>query len=318
VVSQQPTRPTQRRQRLTGNQLLALGGAGSVVLILLAIASLKLGKKPPPPLPSEPPPSAQAEARNFRYSAAYYRTVLEEDSRRYKVPRLTADMLAAPFVYAAELTEPRRLDGKHASIDTPHLRISSHVAKEWASTASGQRFRTEHLVVSITNNSDWPVAYLVETSVNHPEACRSQGAIAHNAVALAAGETIERSECLWHPDGVLTVHRVEVMEVPALSYYYLSRLNPVQLLLDERTAAGHTPPAGTKECAFVPWRDIKASAAEANTGWADVMDFYARHNCDEYSYPRGYRRWTAPGKLPAGAPQQGPSSERVDQPTARK
>jgi len=32
-----------------------------------------------------------------------------------------------------------------------------------------------------------------------------------------------------------------------------------------------------------------------------VIDFYARHNCDEYSFFRGYRRWTAPGSLPARA-----------------
>ena len=75
------------------------------------------------------------------------------------------------------------------------------------------------------------------------------------------------------------------------------------------------PPA--KECSFVPWRDIQASTSELHTGWADVVDFYARHNCDEYSFYRGYTRWTAPGTLPAKAPTA-QASEPVDHPAASK
>jgi hypothetical protein len=84
-------------------------------------------------------------------------------------------------------------------------------------------------------------------------------------------------------------------------------------------------PRPAKECSFVPWRDIQASAEQAHTGWADVIDFYARHNCDEYSFFRGYKRWTAPGALPARAsasatsPTTPPASgERVDQPATSK
>ena len=51
----------------------------------------------------------------------------------------------------------------------------------------------------------------------------------------------------------------------------------------------------------MPFMSYQASAEQAHTGWADVIDFYARHNCDEYSFFRGYRRWTAAGALPARA-----------------
>ena len=173
--------------------------------------------------------------------------------------------------------------------------------KEWARTPSGQGFKYEHIVLSITNRSDKPIAYYVPTTVSHAENCQSQGAIEHNAIALKPGETIERTECLWHKNQTLRVNAVEAMELTWLGYYYVSRLNPVQIMLDPRTAAGHRVPPPAKECSFVPWRDIQASAEQAHTAWADIIDFYARHNCDEYSFFRGYRRWTAPGSLPARA-----------------
>ena len=161
----------------------------------------------------------------------------------------------------------------------------------------------------------------VETTINHPESCQSQGAIAHNAVALKAGESAERTECLWHKDTALTLRSVEVVELPVIGYYYVSRLNPNQILLDDRTSAGHTVPAPAKECSFVPWRDIQASTSELHTGWADVVDFYARHNCDEYSFYRGYRRWTTAGTLPARAQSAGQTSDSaamVDHPPVSK
>ena len=75
------------------------------------------------------------------------------------------------------------------ALETPHLKIATRVIKEWARTPSGQGFKYEHIVLSITNRTDKPVAYYVPTTVSHPENCQSQGAIEHNAIALKPGET---------------------------------------------------------------------------------------------------------------------------------
>jgi hypothetical protein len=314
-----PAPPTPKR--LSANALLALGAAGCFLVIVLAVVTQKfLTRKPPPPPPPPPPAPEQSVGRILRYSEPYYKALVEEDARRYRVNPSEPSELAQPLPYTVEQDTPRKLKTARDTLDTAHLKITSRVLREWAATPSGQRFRYEHIVLGITNKSQRPVAYRVETAVSHPEQCRSQGAIQHNALALRPGETVERTECLWHKDTALTVHRVEVLELPApLSYYYVSRLAPTQIGLDARTAAGHEVPAPAKECSFVPWRDIQASAAEAHTDWADVIDFYARHNCDEYSYYRGYRRWTAPGTLPAHAPQASAAGgDRVDQPAANK
>lgn len=296
--------PSQKPQPkgLSGNALLGIGVAVCAVVIVVAVVSLRfLQKEPPPPPPAPPPAPAESVGRIIRYSPEYYKALTEEDAKRYKVATLDPAALAQPLTYAAELGAPRAMKVQRDTLETPHLKLVSRVIKEWARTPSGQGFKYEHIVLSITNRTDKPVAYFVPTTVNHPENCQSQGAIEHNAIALKPGETVERTECLWHKNQTLRIDAVEAMELTWLGYYYVSRLNPVQIMLDARTAAGHRVPAPAKECSFVPWRDIQASSEEAHTRWADVIDFYARHNCDEYSFFRGYRRWTAPGKLPARA-----------------
>ena len=61
--------------------------------------------------------------------------------------------------------------------------------------------------------SDKPIAYHVETRSTIPRIARSQGAIEHNAIALKPGETVERTECLWHKNQQLRVNAVEAMEL---------------------------------------------------------------------------------------------------------
>jgi hypothetical protein len=292
-----------------------MGVGGCALLIIVAVVSLRFLQKTTAPPPPPPAPSPQASVNQIlRYSPGYYKAIVEEDVKRYGIAPITPADLAEPQAYADELTQPRAMKVQKDTLETPHVKLTTHVRNEWAATASGQRFRFEHIILTITNRTDRPLAYHVLTRIDHPEHCRSQGAMAHNAIALRGGESTERTECLYHNGAQLIVDKVEVLELSKLGFFYVSRLLPLQIGLDERTAAGHHPPEPAKECAFVPWRDIQASAQSAHTGWADVVDFYARHNCDEYSYFRGYRRWTTPGTLPARAD----SSNSVDQEAASK
>src|SRR6185369_7224349 len=103
---------------------------------------------------------------------------------------------------------------------------------------------------------------------------------------------------LWWPGSSVTVKRVQIMDLPLMGYYFVSRLVPTQVLMDARTSAGHEF-RDLKPCAFVPWREIQTAAKEQGTSWADIIDFYARHDCDEYSFWPGYKRWLQPGKLPS-------------------
>jgi hypothetical protein len=79
------------------------------------------------------------------------------------------------------------------------------------------------------------------------------------------------------------------MELGALEAYYVSRLPANPTLYDQRTSAGHIPLAGMLCPQTFSWREIQEGIESKQIGWKDVVDFYARHNCDEYSFFKGYR-----------------------------
>jgi hypothetical protein len=295
------------KKGLSADARLAIGLGVCAALIVVALAGSRFwGSAPPPPPPPPPPPSTAATVEGIlRFTPGFYKAQLEDDAKTYGVAPISVDALAQPNAYSLDLATPRTLKDKHGVLETAHLRLATTVKKEWATTPSGQGFRYEHLILEITNKTQRPLAYHVVTAVAHPEKCRSMGAMTHDAIAIAPGETIERTECLWHPHAKLTVKKVEVLELSPLGYYYVSRLQPSQVLLEERTSLGHAPPKG-KVCSFAPWREIHDAQA-TGTSWADVMDFYSRHDCDQYSFWRGYRRWTTPGTLPSRAPPAKPT-----------
>ena len=284
---------------MSPNAVLGLGLAVCGVVVVIALVTARFFKSEPPPPPPPPPPTAEATVTGqLRYTEGFYKAQLEDDAKLYGIPKVDPQAIAQPLAYANELEAPRTLKSEHDGFETPHLKLAAHTIKEWATTGNGQGFKYEHLVLEITNRSDKPLAYRVETSVDHPEKCKTKGSIPHNSIALKPGETLRRTECLWHPGMTMRVNGVEVLELHDLGYYYVSRLQPTQVLLDERTATGHVVPKGNL-CSFVPWREIQTASDTKLAGWGDVMDFYARHNCDEYSFFRGYKRWTSPGTLPA-------------------
>jgi hypothetical protein len=289
---------------MSANTTLALGLVVCAILVVVALLSSRFFKTEPPPPPVQAaPPAERSVNKTLRYTEGYFKALLDEDAKRYQLPTPTLDSIRAPLVYANELAAPRTLKAEKDQLDTPHLHITTNVSKEWAATGSAQRMRVEHMLMTITNKSARPIAYRIDTKPSNLAHCRSMGAMAQNAVALKPNETIQRSECLWAKGATLEVRAVEVIELTDLGYFYVSRLIPSHILLDERSAAGHEPAQKLKACSFVPWREIRtaADAKEHPVTWADVVDFYARHNCDEYTFFSTYRRWTTAGTLPAQA-----------------
>jgi hypothetical protein len=299
---------------MSPNTLLAVGLGACAALVVIALAASRfLKSEPPPPPPPPPPPTENTVIGVLRYTEGFYKASLDDDFKKFGLKPVPLAELTLPLAYSDELKEARKLKPDRDSLETAHLKLATHTRKEWASTADGQGFRYEHIILEITNKTDKPLAYRIDTTVDHPEKCRSKGSIPHDAIALKPGEKIERTECLWHPGAMLTVKSVETLELSDLGYFYVSQLTPSQVLVDARTSLGHVVPKGAKQCPFVPWREIQA-AAQTGTSWADVIDFYARHNCSEpgnYSFYTGYKRWTAPGTLPAHA-----TAQAAAQPTA--
>ena len=55
----------------------------------------------------------------------------------------------------------------------------------------------------------------------------------------------------------------------------------------------------------VSWREIRDGVEAGEFGWKDLVDFYGRHSCDEYTFFNAYRfRASATETLPAKAEEE--------------
>ena len=277
--------------------VLALGGLG----VIAGGGYMQFQNEPA--LPAPPPVEKKPETRDLTKSMTEtvdgYKAILTEDSKKYAAG-ISVSALADPMPYKLEFEGNHRLMGRD-SLQTPHLDISARVEKQWSGMGGNQGIAVDQFLLTIKNKTNKYVAYRVVTEVPDARVCRNKGVIPHNAIALKPQEEITRTECLWTRGFFAIIKRVEVTEVPAFSYYYISRLHPPHVLYSERTSQGHQTPIG-KPCELVPWRDISAGSEAGEVGWDDVIDFYARHNCDEYTFYKGYKRRTKRDEaLPATA-----------------
>jgi hypothetical protein len=279
-----------------------LAAAVSMVAIVgLGVGTLFLfggGPPPPPERPRPPPPPEAMMNGELRYSPVVYRAQIEQDARRFGVPIPPSGQFEAPFFYLHELTSSRKLTAK-APVETQHLRLSLDVEKREA-TLEGQRYRSEHLVLRIENRTAKHLAYRILTSVPDPRKCGSKGDIPHNALVLAPQQTLRRTECLFRGAASLDIDSIEVIELPPLAAVYVGKLPAIPALYDRRTSSGHLPEKGNTCPQTFSWREIRDGVDRKELSWKDVIDFYARHTCDEYAFFRTYRFRTDPAApLPA-------------------
>ena len=264
------------------------------VLILHAASTPPLApKRPEPP----PPPSSMINS-DMRFSVVYYKGLIEQDAKSYGIPSPSYDDLCQSNPYFEELHDKQHLRIK-APIETRHLRITLEVSKQ-TTVIESHSLATDQYVLRIENRTPLYLAYRIQTTVPEKGKCAMKAELAHNAIALEPEQTVLRTECLYRKDANIDVTRIEVIELPALSAFYVSRLPPNSTLYDPRTSAGHTPLRGTLCPQTFSWREIKDGIDKKELGWRDVIDFYARHNCTEYSFFQSYRYRGDPGApLPA-------------------
>jgi hypothetical protein len=281
-----------------GKTLAAAVALVAVVVMGLGMAALYAGG--PPPAPERPRPASEhaTPEADLRFTPMVYRGQLDQDARAFGVAAPAAGEIEAPFIYVEELKGRRKLTPRQP-IDTPHLRLAMDVEKHQA-TIEGQSFRYEHLVLRIENRTPRYLAYRIVTEVPDRRKCSSKGDIPHNAIVLEPNQILRRTECLYRTHTSVDVARVEVMELPALSAVYVSRLPATSVLYDSRTAAGHVPLKGALCPQTFSWREIQEGIDRKEIGWRDVIDYYARHSCEEYAFFKAYRFRTDPAApLPA-------------------
>lgn len=262
-----------------------------------------------PGLPAEPEATREVVAKAVatvssteRNPAAYARQLASDSRALHIEPPVTPDDLSGVMPYRAD-TQRRALDPgrKHATAHVLGLDLSLSVA-DVAGTPRRQ------MILTIENTTRDPLAYRVMTRASRgATACFDKSDITHNAIALAPGEKARRSECTYRKGLTLFIDRVETIEVPRLSYYYVSALPAAALALeraDRLAARGHLPAGARSPCRVFLSAELTGALSSGAATWRDLVDFYARHPCGVYSFSIDYKAFDKPGErpLPAVAP----------------
>jgi len=98
---------------------------------------------------------------------------------------------------------------------------------------------------------------------------------------------------------------VEVIKLSPLQYVYVSNLVPEKIGLEPRAARGHRPAVKQRLCHMVSSAAVYRALESGATTWHDMIDFYARHRCQTYSFPVGYKAFQTDGEKPQPAVDEG-------------
>jgi hypothetical protein len=277
---------------------------GAVVVFVGLVMRLRFGgaiELPPrPPRPEMSAAELRALAGEVGASEDVWRGHLQRDSQRLGVhPVATAEQLSAVFRH--QLATPGTVlapEGQR-SLEVAGLRLAVTVRE---SSGHGKA----QLLLTAENPGQTALAYRIDTVPTHgTQPCHQKRDEVHNALAIAAQSSETRSECTYRKGWGIRVERVETIELPELSYIYVSMLTPLAIGLDARTTRSHRPVGGVKACPVVLSGTVRRRIETGETGWRDLVDFYARHPCHTYHFPNDYKALNAIGerRLPAvGAP----------------
>lgn len=195
------------------------------------------------------------------------------------------------FEHSADRTRRDLEPGR--SIETIGLRLSLSVQDVG---------RRQQMLLRIDNLTDQHFAYRVVTRPSRGEAgCGRKETLYYNANAIRPGETLTRSECTYGRGWVLEIQAVETVTLPELGFHYVSAVPPRQFGIDTRLADGHTAPGRQPLCNLVLPGTIVRARDDGEISWRDMIDFYARHSCERYQFPRDYKAFgrAAAQPLPA-------------------
>ncbi|MBL4636879.1 MAG: hypothetical protein JKY56_23710 [Kofleriaceae bacterium] len=221
-----------------------------------------------------------------------YELHLQEDSVTFGVGRVTLREMSEEFLYQTD-RERRVLEvGEGVRI----LDLKLTLKKETPKSAYNAQ-----MMLTIENRSKIPVAYKITTSLSSGDlACTNMVHVAHNGIAILPGASTTRSECSYKKDRTLIISKVETVQLPTLGYYYLSSIRASEML-GTRRLKGHKAPLRSMACDGLQSTRQKIAIERGDILWRDIVDFYARHRCNTYSFFEGYKAFQGDGeeKLPA-------------------
>jgi hypothetical protein len=268
---------------------IAVVGAGLV--LALGIGSARFcGSVSLPPKSQAPAPvsgGGAAPGDDLRKKAVVspqiYQEWLQRDAAAASVRTPTLDEMSRKFVNRVD-------EGRHVleigqpAIETAGLKL--------VALRSGNS-----VVLDILNTTDSDLAYFVQSEPTPMiSECATVPSFNFNAMVIEKRQHEVRVECAYRDEMAIVIKRVETIELPPLSAYYVSQVPPELVGIDERIARGHRPAKRGDRCPNLVSQAVRTGLERGEIGWRDLVDFYARHRCQTYQFPLSYRMFTANGQ----------------------
>ena len=280
---------------MSGLDPFRLGTLAGVVVLAGSLTYLRfcgevsLPPKPPPPVTTGP---ASETLGRVAASTDSWMAFVTRDAAAAGLPAPSATEMGKKLLHRVD-EQPFVIAPGEGSKEVAGVRLTA-VAKADAGNK-------QLLALQIENLTGADLAYRVLTEPRPGgAACNQRGILGHDAIVVRKGGTVVRSECVYRPGMSLRIARVETVELQPLMAAYLSRVPPAALGAEPRLARGHQPelPSGWTVCTTVASQAVRADIDEGRIAWRDLVDFYARHRCDTYRFPEGYRAFEKDGQRP--------------------
>lgn len=264
---------------------IGVGVAGIALVVALSAVRfcgrVSLPPRPPPPAPAVPQGTSSELLTRSSASPVVYQDFVARDAAQAGVRAPALDEMSRKLPYQVD-------DARHVlAVGRPPLKIAGILLRA---------IHTEDAIaleIATTTGSD--IAYDVVTAPVGV-ACHAAPARAFNAMTLHPGGREVRVECAWRDGIALAVTRVETVEVPPLSAWYLDHVPPSAVGIEPRIARGHQAPETGSPCAFAMAQAVRSGLERGEIGWRDLIDFYARHRCQTYQFPLSYRAFKRDGE----------------------
>lgn len=270
-----------------------------VAALSIAILSMRMCNDVTLP-PKVPPPALGGEVRDVlktsSASAASWRAGIERDARTLGIATPSDVDMTRALSHRLDTT-PHVIAPGEGSIKAAGLELTAIAVDEEGAPRKA-------LVLVIENLTDADLAYHVVTTPRPGgAACNQRQILVHDAIVVGRGKKVQRSECIYRSGMSLAIDRIETVALPPLMSAYVSRLPPAAVGADTRLSRGHRPelPAGMAVCSNAASQSLRADIENGTIAWRDLVDFYARHSCDQYQFPEEYKAFGRDGAraLPA-------------------
>jgi hypothetical protein len=261
---------------------IVLGGGAAMVAAMSVVRFCGTVSLPP----KSPPPAGltgtqqQLMARTDS-SPSVYLDYLHSDALAASVPVPTLKDMQRKLAYHGD-ESTRELAPGQPPIEIAGLRLHLEVSGDT-------------LVMKIDNLLPTDAAYRVATSSSLGKGCNSAAVLPFDAMVIPKGASETRTECVYRPsESAIRISRVETIELPPLSSYYVEHVPPSLVGIEDRIARGHR--AAGEVCSAVESQSVRSGIENHQISWRDLVDFYARHRCQTYQFPASYRALTEDGE----------------------